>query len=417
MYRDYPAILALEDGSIFEGNALQAEGIACGEVVFNTAMTGYQEILTDCSYAGQMVTFTYPHIGNVGTNSQDEESDRIWPRGIIVRSLACFPSNWRSQKTLAEYVLNTDCIIIGDIDTRALTQKLRTQGAMKACIMVGDSCDSDRAIQMARAFNDLETKDFTEIVSTKNQYTWTEGSLWNTTVEDKGKQIEEKRDKVKQIEKRPHVVVYDFGVKRNILRCLYDLGCRVTVVPSSTPVAELNTLRPDGILLSNGPGDPKLCTQAIQKIKLLLNGDGYSPNRETHKNHTPMPLPLMGICLGHQLLSLAMGGKTVKMKFGHHGANHPVQDLKTGRVLITSQNHNFMIDENSLPADIEITHRSLFDNTPQGIKHRTKPIWGFQGHPEASPGPREAKSIFNDFIQAVVDFQKTKQAVRDAVNA
>lgn len=388
MYRYHPAILALEDGSIFQGSAFQAEGIACGEVVFNTAMTGYQEILTDCSYAGQMVTFTYPHIGNVGTNAFDAESGRIWPRGMIVRSLSFFPSNWRSQEALPEYLLKQECLVIGDVDTRALTQKIQSLGALKGCIMVGN-IDPARAIQLARNYNDIETQDLSKLVSTLEAYHWTEGSNSGS----------DKNGRPQSLTSNPHVVVYDYGVKRSILRCLVDLGCKVTVVPATTSIYEIEALLPDGVLLSNGPGNPELCTDAIQKIKTLVDH--------------PSRIPLLGICLGHQLLTLAFGGKTTKMKFGHHGANHPVQDLKTGRVLITSQNHSFMTEESSLPPDVEITHRSLFDSTPQGIKHLSKPIWGFQGHPEASPGPIDAKCIFSGFIQAVQNFQKTKQSARD----
>lgn len=389
MYTTYPAILALEDGTFFEGESLQSDGYVCGEVVFNTATTGYQEILTDCSYSGQMVTFTYPHIGNVGVNSEDIESNRVWPVGIILRSLSGFASNWRSKTTLPDYLLENRCFVIGNLDTRALTRKIRMHGAFKGCIMVGKN-DPQTAIHLAQKFVDLETKDLSIASSTSKQYEWTEG-LW-------GNQETSHRTFIKS---KPHVIVYDFGVKQSILRCLVDLGCRVTVVPVAMSVIEMLALSPDGILLSNGPGDPKLCISAIQIIQRLLLQD----------------IPILGICLGHQLLTLALGGNTVKMKFGHHGVNHPVQELESQRVWITSQNHSFMLDETSLPPEIEITHRSLFDKTPQGFRHRTKAVWGFQGHPEANPGPIDAKSIFTDFMEAIQLFKRTKETSRDCVYA
>lgn len=374
----YPALLALEDGSIFPGKAIQPKGVACGEVVFNSAITGYQEILTDPSYAGQMITFTYPHIGNVGVNEIDNESDKIWAQGIIVRSLTMHPSNWRAEKSLAQFLLEKQIVMIGEVDTRALTQKIRSMGTLKGCIMVGG--EKDQALKLAREFTILEQKNWVQCVSSPIAYEWeeTSGGI-----------------------KSPHVIVYDFGVKRSILRTLAQLGCKLHVVPANTDPKEILKLSPDGIVLSNGPGDPALCSTQIKMVQQLLQ-------------HS---IPILGICLGHQLLGLALGAKTTKMKFGHHGANHPVQCLKTKKVFITSQNHNFMIDENTLPPEMVLTHRSLFDDSLQGMCHRSKPLWGFQGHPEAGPGPNEAKMIFGDFIQASHQFQKAKSTARDTVYA
>lgn len=389
-----PAILALEDGSIFKGKSLQKAKIAIGEIVFNTAMSGYQEILTDPSYAGQMVTFTYPHIGNVGINEHDTESDRVHAVGLIIRSLSPMASNYRSQKTLNEYLIEQNCVLITEIDTRALTQKIRSFGAMKACIMTADTdseqinhINTDKAIQLARSYVDLETKDFSLQVSSDVIYEWTEPSL---SLDSRLRGNDDSNEEI------VHVVVFDFGVKKNILRSLIDVGCKVTVVPADTEISKVLALKPDGIVLSNGPGDPTLCKNAISNIRKLLEYD----------------TPILGICLGHQLLALALNAKTVKMKFGHHGANHPIQSLETGQVFITSQNHGFRVEDHSLPTDIKITHRSLFDGTLQGMRHRTKPLWSFQGHPEASPGPHDVKIIFSDFLQSIKR-QKTKSHAKD----
>jgi carbamoyl-phosphate synthase small subunit len=362
-----PAILALENGTVFHGIAVGAPGIAVGEVVFNTAMTGYQEILTDPSYAEQIVTLTYPHIGNVGTNPLDHESEQVWAKGLVIRDLSLSTSNWRSTQTLNDYLLAHKIVAIADIDTRHLTHILREEGAQGACIMTGT--DENQARILARDFPGLTGQDLASIVSTKKPYEWNT-SRWSFSQPSLPNDA-------------PHVVALDFGIKHNILRCLVSHGCRVTVLPGNSTLAEIDHYKPDGIFLSNGPGDPAACDQAIKTIQQLLQ-----------KN-----IPLFGICLGHQLLALACGAKTFKMKVGHHGANHPVIALATQQVLISSQNHGFAVDEASLPETLHITHRSLFDQTIQGIKHRDKPAFAFQGHPEASPGPHDVVPFFSEFVQ------------------
>lgn len=365
-----PAILVLEDGSVFRGRAIGADGITTGEVVFNTALTGYQEILTDPSYAQQIVTLTYPHIGNVGINAEDEECDNIWASGLVVRDLPLLASNFRNQQSLDTYLQNKNVVAIADIDTRKLTRVLRDKGAQKGCIIAGE-VDVEKAQQEANNFPGLVGMDLAKVVSTKTTYTWNE-STWrlgkgHTTINDK----------------KFKVVAYDFGVKRNILRILADYGCDLTVVPAQTPASEVLAMKPDGVFLSNGPGDPEPCDYAIEAIKEIV------------ETGTPM----FGICLGHQLLALASGARTKKMKFGHHGANHPVQDLQNKQVMITSQNHGFAVDDDSLPENILVTHRSLFDDSLQGIHRTDKPAFSFQGHPEASPGPHDAAPLFKHFIE------------------
>lgn len=367
-----PALLALEDGSIFRGVAVGAEGHAVGEVVFNTAMTGYQEILTDPSYARQIVTLTYPHIGNTGTNSEDEEADQVWAAGLVIRDLPLLASNFRNQQSLGEYLRVRNVVGIADIDTRRLTRILRDKGAQNGCIMAG-TVDEAQALEQARGFPGLKGMDLAKVVSTKSRYAWRDSS-WALGV---GHSTRNDGD-------LPfHVVAYDYGVKRNILRMLVDRGCRLTVVPAQTPASEVLALNPDGIFLSNGPGDPEPCDYAIAAIRAFLGTD----------------IPVFGICLGHQLLGLASGAKTVKMKFGHHGANHPVQNLDDGSVLITSQNHGFAVDEASMPANLRVTHKSLFDGSLQGIHRTDRPAFSFQGHPEASPGPHDAAPLFDHFIE------------------
>ncbi|MDZ7925584.1 MAG: glutamine-hydrolyzing carbamoyl-phosphate synthase small subunit [Marinagarivorans sp.] len=366
-----PAILVLEDGSVFRGTAFGAQGISVGEVVFNTAMTGYQEILTDPSYAEQIVTLTYPHIGNVGTNSEDEECPKIWAKGLVIRDLALVASNFRSEGDLDSYLKKHNILGIADIDTRRLTRILRDKGAQNGCIMAGDINEAT-ALAAAKNFAGLKGMDLAKVVSTDKTYTWDAGS-WQLG-KGFGSLPEGERFKV---------VAYDFGVKANILRMLVDRGCELTVVPAQTPASEVLAMNPDGVFLSNGPGDPEPCTYAIEAIKTFLAAD----------------LPIFGICLGHQLLALATGAKTLKMKFGHHGANHPVQNVATGEVLITSQNHGFAADEATLPSNVKVTHKSLFDGSLQGIELIDKPAFSFQGHPEASPGPHEAEALFGHFIE------------------
>ncbi len=367
-----PALLALEDGSIFRGVAIGAEGHAVGEVVFNTAMTGYQEILTDPSYAQQIVTLTYPHIGNTGTNAEDEESSQVWAAGLVIRDLPLLASNFRNQQSLSAYLKARHVVGIADIDTRRLTRILRDKGAQNGCIMAGE-VDETKALELARSFPGLKGMDLAKEVCTRESYQWRETS-WELGV----------GHSVRTDAELPfHVVAYDYGVKRNILRMLVDRGCRLTVVPAQTPANEVLALNPDGVFLSNGPGDPEPCDYAIAAIKEFLTTD----------------IPVFGICLGHQLLGLASGAKTVKMGLGHHGANHPVQNLDDGTVLITSQNHGFAVDESTLPSNLRVTHKSLFDNTLQGIHRTDKPAFSFQGHPEASPGPTEAGSLFDHFIE------------------
>ncbi|ABC28099.1 Carbamoylphosphate synthase small subunit [Hahella chejuensis KCTC 2396] len=365
-----PAILALEDGSIFHGISIGAAGETTGEVVFNTAMTGYQEILTDPSYAKQIVTLTYPHIGNTGTNEEDVESDQVWAAGLVIRDLSMTVSNWRSQKSLSDYLRENGIVAIADIDTRRLTRILREKGAQNGCIMAGEDASAEAALAAAKAFPGLKGMDLAKEVTRTDVLNWTE-STW---VLGEGYQT--------LGDAEFHVVAYDFGVKKNILRMLAERGCRVTVVPAKTPAKDVLAMSPDGVFLSNGPGDPEPCDYAIEAIAEVL------------KSQTPV----FGICLGHQLLALASGARTEKMKFGHHGANHPVQDLRTGQVMITSQNHGFAVDESSLPANLEATHKSLFDGSLQGIRRTDVAAFSFQGHPEASPGPHDVAPLFDQFI-------------------
>ena len=370
-----PAILALEDGTLFRGVSIGADGQSVGEVVFNTAMTGYQEILTDPSYARQMVTLTYPHIGNTGVNEEDEESTQIWAAGLIIRQLPIRASSWRSEKTLDQYLTERNILGIADVDTRKLTRILREKGAQGGCIMAGDNIDEAAAIEAAKNFGGLKGMDLAKEVTVKEPYAWKEGS-W------------EWGEGHTQASELPYkVVAYDYGVKRNILRMLVDRGCDLTVVPAQTPASEVLAMNPDGIFLSNGPGDPEPCDYAIEAIKTILETD----------------IPVFGICLGHQLLALASGAQTVKMKFGHHGANHPVQNLDDKTVLITSQNHGFAADEETLPDNLRATHRSLFDGSLQGIHRTDKPAFSFQGHPEASPGPHDAAPLFDHFIELMAE--------------
>jgi carbamoyl-phosphate synthase small subunit len=370
-----PAILALEDGSIFKGVAIGAQGASVGEVVFNTAMTGYQEILTDPSYARQIVTLTYPHIGNTGTNSEDAESTGVWAAGLVIRDLPLLASNYRNEQNLQDYLVANNVVAIADIDTRRLTRILREKGAQNGCIMAGADIDEAAALAQAREFAGLKGMDLAKEVSVTQPYDWREGS-WEL-----GEGYSERAD----ADLPWHVVAYDYGVKRNILRMLVDRGCRLTVVPAQTPAAQVLALKPDGIFLSNGPGDPEPCDYAIQAIRELLETD----------------IPVFGICLGHQLLGLASGASTVKMKFGHHGANHPVQNLEDGTVLITSQNHGFAVDESQLPDNLRVTHKSLFDGSLQGIHRTDKAAFSFQGHPEASPGPHDAAPLFDHFLELI----------------
>jgi carbamoyl-phosphate synthase small subunit len=364
-----PAILALADGTVFHGVSIGAHGHAVGEVVFNTAMTGYQEILTDPSYCRQIVTLTYPHIGNVGVNAADQESPKVQAAGLVIRDLPLAHSSWRAERALDDYLREEGVVAIAGIDTRRLTRLLREHGAQDGCIMAGEG-DVGRAVQLARAFPGLKGMDLAKVVSVAESYPWTEGG-W--TLEQGFRAAPPSRF---------HVVAYDFGVKRNILRILVDRGCRVTVVPAETPAADALALKPDGIFLSNGPGDPEPCDYAIAAIREFL----------------ARRVPVFGICLGHQLLGLASGARTVKMKFGHHGANHPVIDLDTGRVMISSQNHGFAVDEATLPANLRATHRSLFDGSLQGVERTDVPAFSFQGHPEASPGPHDVAPLFERFV-------------------
>jgi carbamoyl-phosphate synthase small subunit len=365
------AVLALQDGTVFHGRSIGAIGQSAGEVVFNTAMTGYQEILTDPSYSRQLVTLTYPHIGNTGCNQQDEESAGIQTAGLIIRDYPMLASSWRSQESLADYLQRHGTVAIADIDTRKLTRILREKGAQGGAIIAGPDATPEAVLQLARSFPGMVGLDLAKEVTCPAPYVWEQGT-WNLNSQQWG-----------QGSGRFHVVAYDFGIKRNILRMLVDRGCRVTVVPATTPAKEVLAMQPDGVFLSNGPGDPEPCDYAIKAIQQLLKTG----------------LPIFGICLGHQLLSLAVGARTVKMKFGHHGANHPVQDLATGQVMITSQNHGFAVEETSLPGNVIATHRSLFDNTLQGIRLTDAPAFSFQGHPEASPGPQDIAGLFDDFIE------------------
>ena len=370
-----PAILALEDGTLFYGKAIGAIGQTVGEVVFNTSMTGYQEILTDPSYKEQIVTLTYPHVGNVGTNAGDEESDSIMARGLVIRDLPRLMSSWRAEMSLSDYLIKHNIVAIADIDTRKLTRILRDKGAQNGAIVAASGdIDTDVAIAAAQDFPGLKGMDLAKVVTTDKPYEWTEGS-WSLQT-----------NSTETLTDLPyHVVAYDYGVKKNILRMLVDRGCKVTVVPAQTKAADVLAMNPDGVFLSNGPGDPEPCDYAIEAIIRIL---------ETDK-------PVFGICLGHQLLSLASGAKTVKMKFGHHGGNHPVSDLATKTVMITSQNHGFAVDEASLPDTLKATHKSLFDGSLQGVHRTDKPAFSFQGHPEASPGPHDVAPLFDHFIELI----------------
>lgn len=377
-----PAVLALADGSLFHGVSIGKSGFSVGEVVFNTSMTGYQEILTDPSYAQQIVTLTYPHIGNTGVNTEDEESSSVWATGLVIRDLPLAASNFRSEQSLEDFLKAREVVAIAEIDTRRLTRLLREKGAQNGCVIAaapGEEVDVEFALEQARAFAGLKGQDLAQVVSTAKPYSWNE-AVWalgegyaSTTAE----------------QHKYRVVAYDFGVKRNILRMLVSRGCEITVVPAKTPASEVLAMQADGVFLSNGPGDPEPCDYAVEAIREVLASD----------------LPVFGICLGHQLLGLACGAKSVKMKFGHHGANHPVQDVDSGRVMITSQNHGFALDETSLPDCLRMTHKSLFDNSLQGIEHTSKPAFSFQGHPEASPGPHDVAPLFDRFI-SLIDAKK-----------
>lgn len=374
-----PAILALQDGTVFHGTSIGADGKTIGEVVFNTAMTGYQEILTDPSYCRQIVTLTYPHIGNTGTNSDDMESDRVHASGLVVRDSSMLTSNWRSERSFSSFLRQAGTVAIADIDTRKLTRIIREKGAQSGCIMTGEKA-IETAVTHANKFPGISGMDLAKFVTTKERYQWCNGTTFGRKPRIMSRRIAPY-----------HVVAYDFGVKRNILRLLSDLDCRLTVVPATTTAEEAMSLVPDGIFLSNGPGDPEPCDYAIAAIGTFLESG----------------VPVFGICLGHQLLALAAGAKTEKMKFGHHGANHPVQDLETGQVMITSQNHGFAVDENTLPDNVVATHRSLFDGTLQGIAYADRPAFSFQGHPEASPGPHDLLPLFDRFIQHMDEQKKS----------
>jgi len=367
------ALLVLEDGNVFRGKSIGSDGKSIGEVVFNTALTGYQEILTDPSYAQQIVTLTYPHIGNTGVNSEDEECSEIYATGLVVKDVPRLYSNWRSNESLSDYLERKGIVAIADIDTRRLTRVLRDKGAQRGCIVAGDGMSEEQALEAAKGFAGLQGMDLAKEVTTGSNYAWNEGT-WQL---EPGEQITLDPTKA-----RFNVVAYDFGVKQNILRMLVDRGCSVTVVPAKTPAKDVLAMQPDGVFLSNGPGDPEPCDYAIEAIAEILN----------------KRVPTFGICLGHQLLGLASGANTIKMKFGHHGANHPVQDLATSQVMITSQNHGFAVDEATLPDTLKATHRSLFDNSLQGIERKDCPAFSFQGHPEASPGPHDIAPIFDKFI-------------------
>ena len=378
-----PAVLALEDGTVFRGRSIGVDGHTSGEVVFNTAMTGYQEILTDPSYCRQLITLTYPHIGNTGTNPEDLESGQVYASGLIIRDLPNLHHNWRATHSLDEFLAKGGVVAIADIDTRRLTRIIREKGAQAGCIMTGDASEKD-AVDLARQFPGLKGMDLAKVVTTKQAYQWNDGSIWRDSDDAEPKPPP-----------RHHVVAYDFGIKRNILRLLADHACRITVVPAGTTAKDAIALKPHGIFLSNGPGDPEPCDYAINAIREFLK----------------TRLPVFGICLGHQLLALASGARTTKMKFGHHGANHPVQNLRTEFVSISSQNHGFAVDEESLPENLKPTHRSLFDGTLQGIERTDRPAFGFQGHPEASPGPHDLRSLFLHFT-ALMDQAKDEALAR-----
>ena len=372
-----PALLALEDGTVFRGTSIGVAGQTVGEVCFNTALTGYQEILTDPSYCKQIVTLTCTHVGNVGTNAEDAEAEagKVWASGLVIRDLPRLASNWRSERSLTDYLRCYDVVAIADVDTRRLTRVLREKGAQNGCIVAGEGLDEKAAIDAARGFPGLKGMDLAKVVSTKAPYEWTEG-IWQRGGRTGGE--------------RPfHVVAYDYGIKLNILRMLAERGCRVTVVPAQTSARDVLAKNPGGVFLSNGPGDPAPCDYAIAAIREFLEAR----------------VPLFGICLGHQLLGLASGAKTVKMKFGHHGANHPVQDLDSRRVMITSQNHGFAVDEATMPGHLRVTHRSLFDGSNQGVERIDRPAFSFQGHPEASPGPHDAASLFDRFVEMIAAYR------------
>ena len=380
-----PAILALEDGTVFNGISVGAEGRTLGEVVFNTAITGYQEILTDPSYYRQIVTLTYPHIGNTGTNSDDFESPKIFAAGLIIRDLSATVSSWRAEDSLEHFLKRGKTVAIAEIDTRRLTRILRDKGAQAGCIVTGAKANPDEAIRAARKFPGLKGMDLARLVSTKQPYQWNQGSIWPERQSVYTKRVA-----------TFHVVAFDYGIKRNILRLIADQDCRLTVVPATTPADEVMSLLPDGVFLSNGPGDPEPCDYAIEAIGKIVD----------------IGVPTFGICLGHQLLGLASGAKTVKMKFGHHGANHPVVEIDSGRVMITSQNHGFAVQEETLPANVRATHRSLFDGTLQGIERMDRPAaFSFQGHPEASPGPHDLKPLFQRFTAAMKAHRHRAQAI------
>ncbi len=383
-----PAVLALADGSIFRGHSIGASGNTTGEVVFNTATTGYQEILTDPSYARQLITFTTPHIGNTGTTPEDMESGQVYAAGLIVRELSPITSSWRAEGSLSDFLKRSRVVAIAGVDTRRLTRLLRERGAQAGCIMTGSKIDEAAAVRAATRFPGLKGMDLAKVVTTKEIYQWNDGLI--------ARGIDRPSLRAQQ---RLHVVAFDYGIKRNILRLLADQGCRVTVVPAQTSAAEVLALKPDGVFLSNGPGDPEPCDYAIRAIAELLGTD----------------VPLFGICLGHQLLALASGARTVKMKFGHHGANHPVQELSSGRVLISSQNHGFAVDESSLPENLKATHRSLFDGSLQGVARTDCAAFSFQGHPEASPGPHDVAPLFEAFTHAMLQRLQTQlRALRAA---
>lgn len=378
----HSALLVLADGTVFRGVSFGAKGVAVGEVVFNTSMTGYQEILTDPSYSKQIVTLTYPHIGNYGCNSEDEESSAVHPQGLVIRDLPLLVSNFRSEMSLSDYLVKNNVVGICDIDTRKLTRLLREKGAQSGCIMTTDDLDEAKALKLAQEFPGLKGMDLAKVVTCDKPYEWTEG-VWK---------LGQGHKQQNAADLPYHVVAYDFGAKRNILRMLAERGCRLTVVPANTPASEVLAMNPDGVFLSNGPGDPEPCDYAQEAIRTFLDKG----------------VPLFGICLGHQLLGLASGAKTIKMKLGHHGANHPVKDLENNTVMITSQNHGFAVDAQTLPSCLKVTHISLFDGTVQGIARTDKPAFSFQGHPEASPGPHDAAGLFDHFIDLIKEYRQGK---------